>query len=174
MLVTAKPATHLFALPPLAAALCALAFAASADLYWCETGPNRSGLFQKQVDGAECRLIEKDDPEQAAAPMLPGGNGAVLQGEEAVLERGNRPSDGTLEGFPRVSEEEQTSRDDTRRTILRSELEGERAEFQHIRSILNSNRSTTFEDPVRDHYMTRLKRHAQNIRALQQELARLQ
>ena len=135
---------------------------AKADLYWCDTGPNSSALVQVRLEGAECRLIEKDPQQQP--PKTPQ-NGKSPNTSNAST----NPLD-----FPSVSPEEQATRDGSREEILKLELSDEIAKLEGIRSRINFNANKDINPQLYEYYNQRIERHTHNIRALRQELARLQ
>ena len=140
--------------------------AAMADLYWCQTGPNRSSLVEQPIEDAECRLVSKDPnpPQEQQQSTTPRQQGQAKDGIDQAR----------LEGFPRISDTEQLQRDQTRGSILHSELSGEVSEFQKVRTLIDSQDFVLASPEVQEYYKTRLRRHALNIQALRQEIARLQ
>ena len=150
----------------LLAACAAVGVTAMADLYWCETVGSPATFSHNKVEGAECRLVEKDEP----AETKPEEKSPVEQ-QATVRKETERAQ--ALEGFPAVSEDEQLHRDITRGSILKNELEAEIASFKNFRKIIEDNDQVANSPRVREYYMNRLRRHAQNIKALRQEIARL-
>ena len=139
--------------------------AVRSDLYWCEKDQFTSSLVQEVIEGAECRLIQKDpEPEEKeAATPAPDRQPTNSESQEAAAD------------FPRVSPEEQANRDATREGLLRYELQAEAELLADMRDTLEQIKDARDVGVnVKEYYLRRYKRHAQNIKALRQELARLQ
>ena len=137
---------------------------ASADLYWCQVDEANSALVEERIEGKECRLVAKDEPKEEKQQEQPA------DGDE--LASSNIPSKDE-EGFPVVTPQEQAGRDQTRSSILRFELSQESEKLKNLRELIQRNKLGEGSQQLHDFYVVRFRRHSQNVKALQQEIARL-
>jgi len=107
------------------------------------------------------------------------GNGCKpISSEQAVSTINMRPNPSSAT-FPRVSDEAQKERDNTRRRVLEKELDSEREELEDARSKLAEQEAVRFGDEknyqrVIDRlqpYKDAVERRERNIEALTQELS---
>ncbi len=147
----------------LLAGAAAAASTARADLYWCSIAPGKNKIGHEKIEGAECRLIDKS-PE----PDRPPQSGSSRQPEASEKQEPGP------EGFPVISEGEQGFRDGLRKQILQYELGKEIELLEGYRERVKKNEVRDVDPILKDFYLSRLQRHVQNIKALRQELARLQ
>lgn len=121
-----------------------------ADLFWCQDGDS-SSLVTEKIAGQECRLVKKtDDP--------PSKNSKKSTAKTA-----------TPANFPNVTASEQRERDRTKQQVLEYELQREQQSHSDALKIYETSNNQS----ERVEYGHRAKNHALNIKAIKQELARL-
>ena len=138
---------------------------AQADIYWCQIEDNKSAMLHAPVEGKECRLIEKTEPVEPPPP--PSATNAP---------RPPAADQGTLDEqrtFPRIWPQEQHKRDEVRKSILENELQLELSQRDLIYSRINGSTSSA-DVSLNDYLKKRLQNHMLNIKALRQEIARMQ
>jgi Domain of unknown function (DUF4124) len=139
------------------------AFAAHADtLYKCMDADGHITYTNQKTRAKNCRVLVQDQPVSTfAAPKV-----------RSHQERRN---------FPRVSSEEQKSRDSDRRRILRDELDAERGKLEEAKKTLEEQASKRiggeknyqkYLDRVKP-YKDEVDLHQRNVDSLEKELDNL-
>ena len=139
-----------------------------ADLYWCVAADGKASLLQFEPPGAKCRLVAKDKEKKSQAEQKSEANAKATANKAR-----NAPKIGDEE-FPIISAKEQSTRDELRGQILAQELQREQSSFNFLRNSLNGPRGAQMNLEEKQYFQRRMRNHAQNIKALQQELARLE
>lgn len=145
----------------------------SADLYWCETGKDRSAMVEQEIPGATCRLVQKDKEKtrpNASAPSIQKAPDEPPRQVQGKLPQKNL----TSSTFPTIGDEEQFQRDKVREHILLEELDREKERLDLMRNQLASKNTSKLHKDLLEYYRRSMRNHLQNIKALQQELRRLE
>ncbi|NLF54262.1 MAG: DUF4124 domain-containing protein [Thauera phenolivorans] len=144
---------------------------ASAQVYKCVDGEGRITYTNDRSLGRSCQPL----PQNQAVSTVPG------PAQRATPAAPARAPAATSGGFPRVSQEDQRARDDTRRQVLHNELASEQAALEEAQKALAEQESIRLGDernyqkmldrlqPFKD----KVELHQRNIDALQREIANL-
>jgi hypothetical protein len=140
------------------------AFSAHADtLYKCTDADGHTTYTNQKTNAKNCRVLVQDQPVSTfSAPKV----------------RGNAESRGN---FPRVSSEEQRSRDSSRRRILEDELNTERGKLDEAKKALDEQASQRVGGERNyQKYLDRVKPfqdevdlHQRNVDSLEKEIGNL-
>jgi len=144
---------------------------ASAQVYKCVDGEGRITYTNDRSLGRSCQPL----PQNQAVSTVPG------PAQRATAATPARAPAATSGGFPRVSQEDQRARDDTRRQVLHNELASEQAALGQAQKALAEQESIRLGDernyqkmldrlqPFKD----KVELHQRNIDALEREIANL-
>ena len=141
----------------------------SAGIYKCVDSQGRV-TYTNDVDTAKgCKQLDEDLPVSSVPSLKPPARSAP------------KVPDSSEQNFPRVSPDEQQSRDDSRRSILGTELAAEQKALAEAEKALAEQDSIRFGNER--NYQKKLDRlepfkqqvelHRRNVEALQKEIANL-
>lgn len=119
-------------------------------------------MVQIKVPGSICELVESERNKQEETPP-------PAPATPQTPARTNIAQD----GFPVVTPNEQLTRDQIRASILLEELQQEIDKRDNLRAYLRPQVLKGLEPEARDFYARRLRGHLLNIKAIEQEIERL-
>jgi len=138
---------------------------AQATIFKCQIEDGSEVISNKRI-GKSCRIVVIESDNVLPAPA----------GKQASAAKSSSPA-----GFPKVSEDEQKSRDKDRKYTLEQELSSEQKDLKNARKDLAEQetlRPKAGESPQSANerlqpYKDRIARHERNIDAINKELAKL-
>lgn len=139
-----------------------IACAAHAEVFKCHDDLGRVIYTNDRAMSKGCERLKEDLPVSYIPPAA---------GTNRKSGTRNQP---TPASFPKVTQQEQQSRDQNRRQILETELSSEKAALsqaqQDMQQALASVGETSVNDQIRQSYQEKVDLHQRNITALEKEM----
>jgi hypothetical protein len=155
-------------------ALCAAPFA-QADIFKCVDAEGRTTYTNDRNAGRSCQRIQQETTSFGAPPAGTRPAAAAPAAAPATATT-TSPS-----GFPRISQNDQRTRDDTRRKVLEQELASEEAALAAARAQLAEQEGVRHGNERNyqkvlerlQPFQSRVELHTRNIEALRKEMRTL-